>query len=58
MFTTWYRRAMKRRRIVKALFNSCGGVTIVGDESLFRRLLSYQPPCLCSHHGGADASLW
>jgi hypothetical protein len=36
MFTTWYRRAMKRRRIVKALFNSCGRVTIVGEDAFVR----------------------
>ena len=36
MFRTWYRRAMKRRRIVKALFNSRGGVTILGDDAFVR----------------------
>jgi hypothetical protein len=27
---------MKRRRILKALFNSCGGVTTVGDDAFVR----------------------
>lgn len=35
-FTTWHRRRRKRRRIIKALFNSQGGVTIVGDGAFVR----------------------
>src|SRR5690349_16393428 len=34
------RRAMKRRRILKALFNSCGGVTTVGDDAFVRATIA------------------
>jgi hypothetical protein len=36
MFKAWYRRAITRRRIVKALFNPRGGVVIIGDDAFVR----------------------
>jgi hypothetical protein len=36
MFAAWYRRAITRRRIVKALLNPGGGVVILGDDAFVR----------------------
>jgi hypothetical protein len=36
MFKVWYRRAITRHRIVKALFNPRGGVVIIGDDAFVR----------------------
>ena len=37
MFTAWYRRAITRRRIVKALCGPRLGVEIIGDDAFVRR---------------------